>query len=407
MKIKSRILFVLSFFALCSLNIRAFAEVTVEEVKQAVLQELAKDKPRTPADSPIFNPAMGVVTDFVIEDTKEGKGNMGLRSAELNFQSTVDGYAKLYAIIVGSDEGVEVEEAAVVTTALPYRLQLRGGRYFANFGRLPKFHDHELPFVNRTASMEYIGESKADGVELTHLFGTPFFLQGTFGVTNKIGAENTRLEDANGEGDSSGRNWNAFTYNARLFTYIPLADNHGLDLGVSEAYTPRQNYINGVYVSNTDPNSTDQNFSNNRRYFTGIDLTYRYEPLEKNTFRKFIWGTEVFNNQERRGFDLDEDGTSETFERRQAWGGYSYVDWRFAKKMSAGGFYDYAENLDDNKDITRSNGVFANFIPSEYQKIRLQYSTVKNNQPGAERDQQVYLQWIAIIGKHAHTFKDR
>src|SRR5262249_26822158 len=130
---------------------------------------------------------------------------------------------------------------------------------------------------------------------------TPFYLQGTLGVGNKMGADNDRLEAANGQpGDSNGRHWDAFTYNARLVTYIPVADNHGIDLGVSEAYTPTQNYVDGIFVRNTDPNSTDPYFSNNRRYLTGVDLTYRYEPLEHDNFRKILWGTEVFNNQERR-----------------------------------------------------------------------------------------------------------
>lgn len=379
------------------------ADVTVEEVKQAVLKELG-DRPRTVADSPIFNPAMGLVLDAVAGDTKTGKGNFEFRSAELNFQSIVDPFGKMYAVINGTSDGLEVEEAAVVTNPLPGRINLRVGRFFANFGRLPKFHDHELPFVNRTTSLDTFinGESRMDGIELSHLFSTPFYLQGTLGASNKLGAENTRLEAASGQpGDSNGRRWNAFTYNARLVTYIPVADNHGIDLGVSEAYTPRQNYVNGTFVSNTDVNSADPYFSNNRRYLTGIDATYRYEPLEQNNYRKILWGTEVFNNQERR------EVSPAIFERQQAWGGYSYVDARLWKTVSVGGFYDYAENLDNNRDITRTRGAILNYILSEFQKVRLQYSQITNNQPGISTNNQVFVQYSAIIGKHTHAFKDR
>jgi uncharacterized membrane protein (DUF4010 family) len=38
-------------------------------------------------------------------------------------------------------------------------------------------------------------------------------------------------------------------------------------------------------------------------------------------------------------------------------------------------------------------------MPSEFQRIRLQLSTEKNNQPDAIRDRQVYLQWTAAIGR--------
>ena len=65
------------------------------------------------------------------------------------------------------NDGVEVEEAAIVTTSLPYNLTVKGGRFFADFGRLSKFHDHDLPFVNRPQVLDKFvgGESQADGVE--------------------------------------------------------------------------------------------------------------------------------------------------------------------------------------------------------------------------------------------------
>ena len=63
--------------------------------------------------------------------------------------ASVDPFARGYAIFNGTNDGIEVEEAAIVTTSLPYNLTVKGGRFFADFGRLSKFHDHDLPFVNR------------------------------------------------------------------------------------------------------------------------------------------------------------------------------------------------------------------------------------------------------------------
>ena len=53
-----------------------------------------------------------------------------------------------------------------------------------------------IRFVNTPLSLERIvgGESQADGVELSYLFPTPFFLRGTIGGYNKIGADNERVE---------------------------------------------------------------------------------------------------------------------------------------------------------------------------------------------------------------------
>lgn len=409
------IIFSLFFGCLSSLVVRnAVAEVTVEEVKEAVLKEL-RGKNSTSVDSNVFNPAMGVVLDSVFSHSSLAQGEFSFRSAELNFSANVDPFLKAYVILNGTPEGVEVEEAAFVTTRLLRGLQLRGGRYFANFGRLSKFHDHELPFVNRNESLEsFMGESQADGLEITYLLPTPFFLQGTLGVANKLGAENERLElddsltlqNDSRISDSQSRRLSAFTYNARLFTFIPLGDNQGLDVGISEAYTPKPRIFEGAYINDVN---------NAERRLSGMDITYRYEPREKNVYRKLLWGTEVFHNSEMfltdADLDLDADLLNESFsktalERRRAWGGYSYVEAQFLRQLSAGGFYDVAQQLNDHSIKKKTFGVMANFLPSEFQRIRIQLSKAYDNQ-GSEQDKQFSIQWMAVIGKHAHTFKDR
>jgi hypothetical protein len=337
---------------------------------------------------------MGVALDAVAGQTSQNHGNFDFRSAEINLQAAIDPFANLYAVINGSSDGVAVEEAFFMTTSLP-GLTLRGGRMFANFGRLGHWHDHELPFVNRVPSLDRFvgGEAQADGVEAMHLFKAPFFLQSTLGAYNKIGEDNDRLQARRGDGDASGREWNAFTYLARLFSYVPFGDNFGMDLGVSQATTPRQHYINGQPVGT----------SNTARSLTGVDLTFRFEPLADNVYRKLIWGTEVFHNSERRE-EIDDAG-DRLYPRREAWGGYSYVDWRFHRLFSAGPFYDYAEDLDDPSIKTQTGGAMLNLHLSEFQRIRLQLSREKTDfAPG---DNQVFLQYFATIGTHVHVFKDR
>ena len=76
-----------------------------------------------------------------------------------------------------------------VTTALP--VNVTAGRFFADFGRLTQFHQHELPFVNTPLSMEPSwsgGESLGTGHPVAaYLFPTPFYLSLTGGVFNEIG----------------------------------------------------------------------------------------------------------------------------------------------------------------------------------------------------------------------------
>jgi hypothetical protein len=376
------------------------------------LAPLYAESPMTPATaSPLgsprpgynpaaFNPAMGLVLDAAASNTTLNRGDLAFRSAEMNFMASVDPYANLYAVINGTKDDVEVEEAAFVTTSLPANLTVRGGRFFANFGRLPHWHDHELPFVNRTASLQNFigGEARSDGIELMHLFRTPFFLQGTLGAYNVMGSDNHRLEESTvpgSPGHTNGRPWSSFTYLGRLFSYVPIGDDDGLDLGASEALTPRQYYIEGVRVDH----------EHSARSLTGIDITFRHEPLSQNVARKLIWSTEVFQNNELRP-DTIEGTTTTEYRRKTAWGGFSYVDWRFASRWSGGGFGDLAEGIDHPERVTRTFGVTLNFLPSEFQRIRLQLSQVRAND-GSPTDDQIFLQWFGTIGTHVHVFKDR
>jgi len=343
----------------------------------------------------VTNPAMGLVLDSVAGHTSKNQAQFDFRSAEINLSGAVDPFFNLYGVFNGTPNGVAVEEAFFMTTSLPWNLTVRGGRFFANFGRLPHWHDHELPFVYRVNSLDqFVGaEAQSDGVEVMHLFKTPFFLQGTLGAYNDIGANNPRLNqtDGNGGGHVNGRPLDALTYLGRLFTYIPIGDDYGLDLGASEAFTPRQYFVGGV--RSPDPHAA--------RSLTGIDITFRWLPLTENVYRKLTWGTEIFRNDEVRA-----DPTATVFNRKTAAAGYSYVDWRFSHWWSAGPFGDYTENIDDPASNTRTYGAVLNFFSSEFSRFRLQLSEVQDNH-GHTPDDQVFLQWFLTIGSHVHVFKDR
>src|SRR5207253_465985 len=92
-----------------------------------------------------FNPAIGLIVDTVGSYGSKTRGDFELRAAELGISASVDPFARGYAIITGSNQGgFDVEEAAIVTTSLPYNLTAKGGRFFAYFGRLSKFHDRAV-----------------------------------------------------------------------------------------------------------------------------------------------------------------------------------------------------------------------------------------------------------------------
>jgi uncharacterized protein (UPF0335 family) len=331
-----------------------------------------------------LNHAIGLVIDATAEHRDKAGGDFNFRAAELGISASIDPYARAYAFFTGSRDEFEVEEAAMVTTSLPWNLQLRGGRFFADFGRLAKFHPHEYAFVNTPLSLERIvgGESKADGVELSYLFPTPFFLRATAGGYNKLGAENERLDD------TKSRAWSRFTYLGRLHTYFDLADNHSIELGTSLAYTP------SIRIPE-EPHGGS-------RTLTGLDVTYRYQPLGSTLYQGFTLGGELFGNSERVERESG-------FRRMFAPGGYVYGEAKINREWAAGFLYDNAPSLASPGKKTIGYSPFITWYLSEFNRLRFQYSYLddKVREERSERGHQFFLQWTTVLGSHTHGFRTR
>jgi hypothetical protein len=361
----------------------------VEELKRMVIQELQPQLAAANKTFPSqFNPAIGFIVDTVFSHSRQKKSNFEFRSAEIGISGSIDPFARAYGIINGTPDGVDVEEAAIVTTSLPWGLTVKGGRFFAEFGRLSTFHDHDLPFVNRPMVLDqYIGgESQADGVEVNWLAPIPHFLSFTLGAYNKIGADNDRVDN------NVPRDLSEFTVLGRVNTFFNLTDSLGLDVGASDAYTPEVR-IEGL----------------NRRNVFGVDLTLRYTPASQAAYRGFIWGTEMLVNHEARpGIAPTEDSPNQIFRVRDSFGLYSYLEARLTRRYYPGLLYEYVQNIDRPSLSTWAISPYFTIWLSEFQRLRLQYTHLQSNRPGTQpTDDQFFLQWTAIIGSHVHSFRDR
>ena len=331
-----------------------------------------------------FNPAIGFVIDSVASYNDKEGGNFEFRSGEIGISASVDPFVRGYGIFNGTNDGVEVEEAAIVTTSLPYNLGLKGGRFFADFGRLSKFHDHDLPFVNRPHVLdEYVdGESQGDGIEASWLVPIPQYLTLTAGAYNKIGAENERVNN------NVPRNYSEFTYLGRAFTFLSLSDSSSIDFGVSGGFTP---------VVKEDQRDT--------RILSGIDVTYRYTPLSQASYRGLVWGTEVLMNSENRPIGGFGDGnTPLVFRHQNAVGLYSYIEPRLTRRFYPGFLFEWVQDINPGVGETLAYSPYLTVWASEFQRIRLQYTRLES--PG-EHANEFFLQWTVVLGSHVHSFKDR
>src|SRR5438552_6933112 len=216
-----------------------------------------------------FNPGDGPQAGSRINNSRPAGADFNLRTTELFISADVDPFTRAYAVINASADAAHadeatlgVEEAAIVTTRLPYNLTVRGGRFFADFGTLPHRHTHDLPFVDRPPSIDTFigGESQTNGVAVSWLAPTPFYLRASGTVGNKLGADTRE-----GVTNDNSRPIKGLTYLGRLQTYFDINDDHNLELGGSIVETPNAEDIT--------------NSGRFERRLVGMDFRYRWYPL--------------------------------------------------------------------------------------------------------------------------------
>ena len=398
-------------------NAAPAAAVTTEQLKElntkvdGVVEAQKQVRPNA------FNPSIGLVGETVFSYRSKGADETGSsrpggfdvyqRSVELNVAASVDPFAKAYAVINASADAqtgeatLGVEEAALQTTSLPWNLELKAGRFFAEFGKLSYIHDHELPFVNRPLALDqYIGgESRTDGAQLNWLLPTPHYVSLTTGFGVGFGGDSP----LNNPG--SYRSLSGFNYYGRLSTYFDLTPNIQLETGISGLINPSTQDRGGVLVQPDGSTLTEK-----ERSVAGFDLKLSYVPLRNNQFQRLDWGTEVLYSDSRYMFDPDGIvSNGDEFSRDVgSLGLYSYVTYKWHRQWSAGFMFDWAQNAQNSGDVTVAYSPYITWALSHWNQLRLQYTHTDHNAgSGLRPDDAIYLQWAWIIGSHSHGWQAR
>jgi hypothetical protein len=338
------------------------------------------------------NPGISFVVDGQASTNTQGEDGAGflLGTGELFISAPIDPFLRGYASINGTtEESFNIEEAALVTTALPYNLTVKGGRFMADFGRFPHWHDEALPFVDRPPSIENIigGESISEGVETSWLAPTDQFIQVTLGAYNSVGAERLDSPDTFGTFPGSQRSYSQWSYIVRPQTYFDLTDTMNLELGASWLTIP-----------------TDAH-----RELYGVDATFRHQPGTSSFYQgtvvgvEWLWNNEQFNNvvvgtDPVTGDDILGSG------RFRRDGGYTYFESFFGRRYSLGARYDYSQQIFASADRQRMESAFVTWQPSEFQRLRFQFDNIGTT---GQNNQRFTLQWTAFIGSHSHGFAAR
>ncbi|MGD0234605.1 MAG: hypothetical protein ABSC55_08700 [Syntrophorhabdales bacterium] len=380
----------------------------VKELKEQVDQVVEAQKKIVPS---VFNPAIGFVGETLFSynsknsqqtgSSRPGGWDVFQRSIELNAAASVDPFARGYVVLNATvdpttgEATAGVEEAAIVTTSLPWNLTVKGGRFFGEFGRLSYIHDHELPFVNRPLVLDqYVGgESKTDGVQLNYLLPISHYVSLTAGTGTQFG------DTPNNVGTF--RAANNLNYWGRASTYFDLTPNISFEPGLSGMWNPNTIDLGGPQVQPNGSISTER-----QRRIVGTDITFAYKPLRDNQFKSLTWSTEVLYSNNR--YDVaSPDGTLST-QTVPSYGLYSYLAYKLHRQWTVGTMFEWMENVYNNEGRTSAYSGWVTWALSHWNQLRLQYTHTNNNAAtGLQNNDAVYLQWSWIIGSHAHGWQER
>jgi hypothetical protein len=383
-----------------------------QELDTKVDQVVESQKKVRPSE---FNPSIGFVGETILSYASKPSDQTGSeqpggwdifqRSMELDVGASVDPFARGYAVInaeadaATGEASVAVEEAAIQTTSLPWNLELKGGRFFGEFGRLSYIHDHELPFVNRPLVLDqYIGgESQTDGLQANWLPPIGHYISLTLGAGDKFG------DDPNAPGTY--RAFSQLDFWGRLSSYVDLSPDWQLEGGVSGLWGPRTGSgVEPVLL----PDGTL--LTPQERRVAGLDLRLSYVPLRNNQFRSLVWGTEVLYSDNNYQFTPLE-GPSSFVPYNSSIGAvglYSYITYKWSRRWSAGFLFNWVENPLNASQQEFSYSPYITFAISHWNFLRLQYTyTDFNSAYGLPANNAVFLQWAWIIGSHSHGWQAR
>ena len=179
-----------------------------------------------PSSSNAFNPDISLILTGTLANRSQdsnyhitgfqagggvGPGSRGfsLGESELGVYANVDD--KFYGGLnysISNDNTASVEEAFIQTTALPYGLTLKAGRYFSGIGYLNEQHAHTWDFVdNPLAYQAFLGNQFGDdGVQLRWLAPTDLFVE--------LGTEygRGRIADTTGRDKNGGSSGSVFAH---------------------------------------------------------------------------------------------------------------------------------------------------------------------------------------------------
>ena len=314
----------------------------------------------------VFNPRTTAFINFaaradsrkVMDETGENEisNRFFLRGIELDLRAPVDPYAEAVAIVsveneAGKGFGIDAEEAYGLIKRLPLLdsaplgMKMKIGRFRAPFGVNNRTHLHDMPWITRPIAVgKYLGTEHGD------------FFEGGF---NPVGVDFDFFLPSPLPGST-------FEMNADVLT--------AGDLGLSEGSAGRQPAFLGHLNLSTDWNNehlltvgasaySERGLPSTQLY--GVDLTYKWSPVEQRESHSVVFGAEAFF-----GKHSFQDSTSTTL-TIMPHGWYAFLQYQLSYWLYLGTRYDWVQEPTVGGSTLQSAGFYATYYTTEFLRFRL------------------------------------
>ena len=310
-----------------------------------------------------LNPEISLTGNVLAIASDLGREDLEVQEFELDLQAALDPYSRTRLTVAMHGEEVEIEEGYIEYSSLPGGLELTFGKFRQQFGVLNRQHLHALPQTEYPAVLttvfgeEGLGQA---GISLRWLLPRPW-----------ASANELTLQLTDGSSDAfGGEDFEHLAALVHLKNFWETGDATWFEWGLSGA-------------AGETPEGGDSRV-------WGTDLTHHWQPPSRAKYRELTWRTEVLLSQR------DDPGGH----RRDAWGGYSYLEGLVARNLYLGVRYDdVAEPLEP--DLRRRGfAPYVSWWQSEYVRLRGEFQRREDDAGDDENRFVLQLTWAA--GPHKH-----
>ncbi|MEW6998235.1 hypothetical protein AADZ86_11065 [Colwelliaceae bacterium BS250] len=322
---------------------------------------------------------------------------------------------------------IELEEAFVQTTAMPYDLSIRVGRFLSDIGYLNGKHNHTDSFADRPLVYRAFlnGHYYDDGARLSWLAPTDMYLE--FGSEIFKGGKMPAYTEGDGIGAYSvfaktggdfnlSNSWQLGASFLAMDNDTEHCSSHGHEEGEHEE--GEHDEADG-HVEDEHESFGACDFSGDKEYFM-VDAVWKWAPNGNYKYQNFTLAAEYFQVSEKGELHHDEHEEHEELEPQlvgsiladehenidvEHKGFYVSGVYQFAQNWAAGLRYsqiDFDEPYSDGFKPKVSTAMIE-YRHSHFSTVRLQYNQDKSTED--MNDDQITLQFSMSLGAHgAHQF---